>query len=226
MSRMIGFPSPFGGDDGDPFDGYDEFVPDRLPEPGEFLDGHGVLDGADHLAFHRLTRDCFEERTVYDMTFDYNLARLNVDTRHENAGFRYAVERDEALDGAEPGAAGLTEGTGDDLDRVLRAEFTPTTRFCPQTHTLTIGAFRAWNALSERHEYDLVRVRAAPTHQQSEAVNERLADLAETYLETGSVNADSGDGAGVEPSPAERSGAAGGRGTEEGEDSGSTDVPF
>ena len=171
---MPGFPSPFGGDDGDPFDGYDEFVPDRLPEPGEFLDGHDVLDGADHLAFHRVTRDCFEERTVYDMTFDYNLARLNVDTRHENAGFRYAVERVEALDGAEPGVAG---GAGGDLDRVLRAEFTPTTRFCPQTHTLTIGAFRAWNALSDRHEYDLVRVRAAPMHNQSEAVNDRLAEL-------------------------------------------------
>jgi len=67
-------------------------------------------------------------------------------------GYRYAEETDDPS--------------------VLRAEFTPTTPFCPQTHTLTIGSFRAWNGLSERHEYDLVRVRAAPMHHQSEAINE------------------------------------------------------
>jgi len=94
------FPSPFASDD-DLFDGYDEFVAEDLPRPGELLDGHGVLTGADHLAFHRLTRDCFEERKVYDMTFDYNLARLNLNTRHESAGFRYAVERGDGPDAAD-----------------------------------------------------------------------------------------------------------------------------
>ena len=57
---------------------------------------------------------------MYDVTFDYNLARLNLDTRHENAGYRYAEEADDPS--------------------VLRAEFTPTTPFCPQTHTLTVGS--------------------------------------------------------------------------------------
>ena len=190
---MIGVPSPLGDDDGDPFDGYDEFAPDRLPEPGEFLDGHDVLDGADHLAFHRLTRDCFEERTVYDMTFDYNLARLNLDTRHGDAGFRYAVECDS---GSNAGDRPPDDG---EADRVLRAEFTPTTAFCPQTHTLTIGAFRAWNGLSDRHEYDLVRVRAAPTHNQSEAVNERLAELERAFLETGGPEPEPNDAIDIEP---------------------------
>ncbi|MFB6087238.1 MAG: hypothetical protein ABEJ85_01860, partial [Haloarculaceae archaeon] len=103
---------------------------------------------------------------VYDMTFNYNLARLNLDTRHPDAGYRYAEESGE----------------------VLRAEFTPTTPFCPQTHTLTIGSFRAWNALSDRHDYDLVRVRAHPMHHQAGAINEQLADLEADYEETGEVS--------------------------------------
>lgn len=205
---MPSFPSPFGSDDGDLFDGYDEFASDHLPSPGEFLDAHRLLTGADHVAFHRLTRDCFEERTVYDMTFNYNLARLNLDTRHTSAGYRYAVERDDADD-----AVG-----SDDIDRVLRAEFTPTTPFCPQTHTLTIGSFRAWNGLADRHEYDLVRVRAAPMHQQSGAINEQLAELEQTYLKTGDVTADPEDGTEVGSNPMERS--------TEGPSSGSTDAPF
>ena len=165
---MPGFPSPFGGtDDGELFGEYDEFVPEHVPEPGAFLDGHHVLSGADHVAFHELTRELFEERKVYDMTFNYNLARLNLDTRHENAGYRYAEERDDPS--------------------VLRAEFTPTTPFCPQTHTLTIGSFRAWNGLTDRHDYDLVRVRAARMHHQSDAINEQLEELEEAYLSTGSV---------------------------------------
>ncbi|WP_049985381.1 hypothetical protein [Halobellus rufus] len=165
---MVGFPSPFGGGgDDELFDEYGEFEPDHLPEPGAFLDGHGVLAGDDHVAFHRISRDVFEERKVYDMTFNYNLARLNLDTRHANAGFRYAEEADDPS--------------------VLRAEFTPTTPFCPQTHTLTIGAFRAWNGLSDRHDYDLVRVRAAEMHHQSDGINDRLRELDEQYLETGSV---------------------------------------
>ncbi|GAA0721460.1 hypothetical protein J2744_000303 [Halorubrum trapanicum] len=221
---MPSFPSPFGSDDDDLFDGYDEFVAADLPRPGEFLDGHDVLDGADHLAFHRLTRDCFEERKVYDMTFNYNLARLNLDTRHGNAGFRYAVERGDPADAVGPadvdgdavGDDGPEEG---DLGRVLRAEFTPTTPFCPQTHTLTIGSFRAWNGLAERHEYDLVRVRAAPMHNQSEAVNDRLVELEEAYLETGDVESESDDGAGVGPNPTGGTGEASAR-------SRSTDAPF
>jgi len=165
----------FGGDAG--FDGYDGFVPDHLPEAGPFLAGHDHLTGRAHAAFHRVTRDLFEERTVYDMTFGYNLARLNLDTRHEGAGYRYAVERSDA-DGAVQ---------HDGVDRVLRAEFTPTTPFCPQTHTLTVGSFRAWNGLSGRHEYDLVRVRAAPMHHQSDAINDELASLERSYTETGEV---------------------------------------
>ncbi|MFD1571042.1 hypothetical protein [Halorubrum laminariae] len=192
---MPSFPSPFGSDDSDPFDGYDEFVSDHIPQPGEFLEPHGLLTGMDHVAFHRLTRDCFEERTVYDMTFDYNLARLNLDTRHTSAGYRYAIECDDADD-----AVGA-----EDIDRVLRAEFTPTTPFCPQTHTLTLGSFRAWNGLANRHEFDLVRVRAAPTHQQSESINERLVALETTYLETGDVTGDPESGTEVGREPMGRS---------------------
>lgn len=174
---MPGFPSPFGSDDGDLFDSYDEFRPDTIPSLNQFLESHGVLTGTDHVAFHRLTRELFEERKVYDMTFNYNLARLNLDSRHTNAGYRYAEERSDADD-----------AIGDDsIGRVLRSEFTPTTPFCPQTHTLTIGSFRAWNGLSNRHEYDLIRVRAAPMHHQSEAINDQLIELEETYLETGDV---------------------------------------
>ncbi|ELZ44863.1 hypothetical protein C463_07902 [Halorubrum californiense DSM 19288] len=152
---MPSFPSPFGSDGGDLFDGYDEFVAENLPDPGRFLEGHDVLAGADHLAFHRLTRDCFEERTVYDMTFDYNLTRLNLDTRHGSAGFRYAVDR----------------------------------------------------------------VRAAPMHNQSEAVNDRLAELEATYTETGDITDETAEAAGVESNPTgQRGGASAG--------SRSTDAPF
>lgn len=168
---MAGFPSPFGGESSsDLFDEYDDFVPEHLPDPGDFLAGHHVLTGEDHVAFHEITQNVFEERTVYDMTFNYNLARLNLDTRHENAGYRYAEETNKPS--------------------VLRAEFTPTTPFCPQTHTLTIGSFRAWNALSDRHDYDLVRVRSARMHHQSDAINEQLEELENEYLSTGSVTHD------------------------------------
>ncbi|WP_436934917.1 hypothetical protein [Halovenus marina] len=166
---MPSFPSPFGSDDDDSlFDSYDEFVPEHIPESDQFLDAHDVLADEAHLAVHRLTRELFEERTVYDMTFNYNLARLNLDTRHTNAGYRYAREADNPS--------------------VLRAEFTPTTPFCPQTHTLTSGSFRAWNGLSDRHEYDIVRVRAAPMHHQSDAINEQLEALEQAYRETGEVS--------------------------------------
>ncbi|WP_277542953.1 hypothetical protein [Haloarcula laminariae] len=190
---MPSFPSPFGNDDS-LFDSYDEFVPNHNPVPGRFLEGHDVLAGSDHVAFHRLTRELFEERTVYDMTFDYNLARLNLDTRHKNAGFRYAVEEQSGADAIDDA----------DVDRVLRAEFTPTTPFCPQTHTLTIGSFRAWNGLSDRHEYDLVRVRPAPMHQQCDAISEQLAELERKYLETDDVTVDPEESADVGSNPMER----------------------
>jgi hypothetical protein len=172
---MLGFGSPFGTTDAN-FDEVGEFVPDHVPEPGPFLRDHRVLTDDEHVAFHETTRELFEERGVYDVTFDYNLAKLNRDRRHKDAGFRYAEEAD--------------AGTSDDVDsaieddsvRVLRAEFTPTTEFCPQTATLTKGAFRAWNGLSDEHEYDLVRVRAAPLHHESEAVNETLRTLGSEFL--------------------------------------------
>ncbi|WP_240147543.1 MULTISPECIES: hypothetical protein [Halorussus] len=156
---MSGFPRPFATEDGDDetFDAYDAFRPDHLPEPGPFLAGADVLTGDDHCAFHRLTRDVFEERGVYDATFGYNLARLNLDARHPDAGFRYARAPDD------PGA--------------LLAEFTPTTKFCPQSESLTIGALRAWNGLADRHDYERVRVAVAPMHHQSAAINEKLRDL-------------------------------------------------
>jgi hypothetical protein len=46
-------PRPWSSDDGD-FDDYGSFVPEHLPDPGPFLDGHRVLTGRDHAAFHRL----------------------------------------------------------------------------------------------------------------------------------------------------------------------------
>ena len=151
-------PRPWSSDDGD-FDDYDSFVPEHLPDPGPFLDGHAVLTGRDHAAVHRLTREQFEERTVYDVTFGYNLARLNLDTRHPDAGYRYAVDADDPT--------------------TLRAEFTPTTEFCPQSETLTTASFRAWNAegVGSSHEFDRVRVRIAPMHDASDRINERLAEL-------------------------------------------------
>jgi hypothetical protein len=158
---------PFTADEDESFDRYDEFVPDNIPDEGPFVAGHDVLEGREHAAFHRLSRERFEACGVYDMTFGYNLARLNLDGRHPDAGFRYARQ-------------------ADDL-RVLRAEFTPTTEFCPQSDTLTRGAFRAWNGDLGRHEYDLVRVRVVPAHHQSVAINEKLAQLEERFRETGEL---------------------------------------
>jgi hypothetical protein len=147
------------------FDAYDEFVPEHLPNPGTFLDDADVLTGRDHAAFHRRARTLFEERGVYDVTFGYNLARLNLDQRHPTAGFRYAREADD-------------EG-------VLRAEFTPTTEFCPQSDTLAVGAFRAWNLGGE--EYDLVRVRVDEMHHRATAINGQLQQLETEFRETGEV---------------------------------------
>ncbi|WP_436925401.1 hypothetical protein [Halosimplex amylolyticum] len=198
---MVSVPSPFGADE-DTFDAYDEFVPAHVPAPGEFLDGHDVLADRRHLAVHRLARELFEERAVYDMTFGYNLARLNCDTRHPDAGYRYAVEDADrvaeagATDGLPAGADGPPEVAAD--ARVLRAEFTPTTAFCPQSDTLTKGSFRAWNGLTDRHEFDLVRVRVAPMHQRSVPINAALRELESTFLETGEMPApDDGGGSGA-----------------------------
>jgi hypothetical protein len=167
---MPGFPSPFGGSNENSglFGEYDEFVPGNIPSPGRFLDGHDLLVDDSHLDFHRTTKAVFDDRGVYDMTFGYNLARLNLDTRHPEAGYRYAEETDDSS--------------------VLRAEFTPTTPFCPQSDTLTRGSFRAWNDLCDRHEYTLVRVRVARSHHRSDEINDGLAELEETYLETGEIS--------------------------------------
>ncbi|WP_440765194.1 hypothetical protein [Natronorubrum sp. DTA7] len=151
----------------DSFDGWDAFDPDHVPESGPFLEGHAVLTGDEHAAFHRLTRALFEERGVYDATFGYNLARLNLDRRHPESGFRYAVDADDPS--------------------VLRAEFTPTTEFCPAADALIKGAFRAWNGLADHHEYDIVRVRVHPSHQQADALDASLERLERSLRETGSV---------------------------------------
>lgn len=167
-----------GGEDAE-FTDPTAFEAEYIPEPGSFLRGHDVLTGQRHVAFHQLTAELFEERGVYDMTFGYNLAKLNRDTRHPGAGYRYAVDAEDST--------------------VLRAEFSPTTEFCPQTDTLTKGSFRAWNGNPERHEFDLVRVRAAESHQQSEAVNEVLAEMEAQYRETGEIDAAESDAAAPEP---------------------------
>ncbi|WP_276279800.1 hypothetical protein [Halorussus caseinilyticus] len=165
-------PRLFATDD-ETFDGYDEFRPDHLPEPGRFLEGADLLTDDDHCAFHRRTRDIFEARGVYDAAFGYNLARLNLDSRHPDAGWRYARVPGETSD-------------GDDAD-VLLAEFTPTTEFCPQSDSLTVGAFRAWNGLTDRHGYDRVSVAVAPIHHRSTDINERLRRM-EDQLRDGESN--------------------------------------
>lgn len=177
---MTGIPSPLAGmrasgDSTVDFVRYDTFVSATVPDPGPFLEGQDVLNGTEHAAFHRLSKRLFEDRGVYDVTFGYNLARLNVDRRHPNAGYRYAAEVDN-------GEAESDERTWDGdaaggSKRVLRAEFTPTTPFCPQSKSLTMGSYRAWNGEAEYHEYDRVRVRVHPMHHRSESINEALASL-------------------------------------------------
>jgi hypothetical protein len=190
---MVGIPSPFGSDEADLFDDAGEFVPEHVPDAGPFLEDEQVLTGEDHLAVHEIAREVFEERTVYDMTFGYNLARLNQDTRHPSAGYRYAEESAD----------------------VLRAEFTPTTPFCPQSHTLTIGSFRAWNGLADRHDYELVRIQVHPMHNEAERINEQLADLEAAFRETGAVPDDPTPKPGRMPSSDEISPGIGDEGPEE-----------
>jgi hypothetical protein len=204
---MVGFSTPFGGDDGDDgggalFDSYDEYVPANVPEPGRSLEGHDVLDGEAHLEFHELTRELFEERGVYDMTFGYNLARLNLDTRHRNAGYRYAVERSST---SPPSQAREDAEDTEDLS-ILWAEFTPTTPFCPQSDTLTKGSFRAWNGLSDRHEYDVVRVRVDEMHHRADGINEMLAEM----------EANDGDDGETDESSEQQQRGSGGKGCSQG----------
>lgn len=212
---MAGFPSPFGSTGSDSsgglFDDYDEFVPEHTPTPGQFLKGHDVLTDEDHVELHQVTKEIFETRSVYDMTFGYNLARLNLDTRHPKAGYRYAKE------------------SGD--SSTLRAEFTPTTPFCPQSDTLTKGSFRAWNGLSDQHDYDLVRVRVDEMHHRCNEINEALEELEEEYMESGALSHVSESG---RNGPDGRAGDAGRRSGKDGcsDGSGSTsrgygpDAPF
>ncbi|WP_236544771.1 hypothetical protein [Salinirussus salinus] len=199
----MGFGSFLGSSGEESFDEHGDFVPGHLPEPGEFLEGHEVLTGEAHVAFHGTARDLFEERGVYDMTFGYNLARLNLDTRHPTAGFRYAEE----IAGLE-GAAGPEGQTGEATDGidgpVLRAEFTPTTEFCPQSDTLTLGAFRAFNGELESHAYDLVRVRVDGMHHESASINGKLRQLEESFAHTGEVRSDVTPDSCAEEVPSER----------------------
>lgn len=136
------------------FDNYDQFVPEHIPEPGPMLADHDLLTGDSHVRVHKLARDVFETRGVYDSTFGYNLAKLNLDRRHPEAGFRYARSGD-----------------------MLFAEFTPTTPFCPQSSILTTAAHRAWNGEANQHEFAAVEIRIDPMHQHSEAVNQKLVEL-------------------------------------------------
>ncbi|MFC4405937.1 hypothetical protein [Haloarchaeobius iranensis] len=197
---MQGFSSPFGGGDAS-FDDAGTFVPEHLPEPGPFLTDHDVLTGNEHCAVHGTAATLFEERGVYDATFGYNLARLNRDQRHPDAGFRYAVD-------------------SEDGRRVLRAEFTPTTPFCPQSNSLVVGSFRAWNGLADQHAFDLVRVRVATMHNESGVINDAVVELEATFEETGSVPEPSAVGGSSSPG-----GDAGGSSLG-GQAGGSSDAPF
>lgn len=165
----------------DSFDGYDEYAPSTLPKPGWFLSDHDVLVDDEHIQFHQTTRDIFEEVKLYDVSFDYNLARLNLDTRHPNAGFRYAVE---------------TESSS-----TLRAEFSPKTQFCPQSLTITKGSFRAWNRLLEHHDYDLVRVRIDRMHYKADTINDILRQQEKAYLQSKKDERDSHGGEPSGPTP-------------------------
>ncbi|MGZ0746251.1 hypothetical protein [Haloparvum sp. AD34] len=196
------------GDDGEgaEFDAPGEFVPENVPAPGAFLDGHAVLAGDAHLAVHAESRDRFERFGVYDATFGYNLAKLNRDHRHPEAGFRYGI------DPVRP--------------EVLRVEFTSTTAFCPQSTTLTRGVFRAWNATDSA--FRLVSVRVDPMHQRSEATNDRLRELEAHYEETGEIvdeagASDAGEATGFDPGDLEDEADAA---DDAGSDSGGLSAPW
>lgn len=158
----------------DCFDDEGEYVPANIPESGPYLEGHTLLTDDAHVELHDHAREAFEEFGVYDATFGYNLARLNLDRRHPDAGLRYALDRDD--------------------ERVLRVEFTPTTPFCPQSESLTRGTFRALTATRERADYEQVRVRVHPMHHAADGINESLERGEEQFAETGSLDAVSRSG--------------------------------
>jgi metal-sulfur cluster biosynthetic enzyme len=158
-----------GASSGPDFDDYDEFVPSHLPEPGARLTEHEVLESEEHVEIHRTVRDIFEEQGVYDTTFGYNLAKLNLDLRHPDAGLRYAIEN----------------------ETMLHVEFTPTTAFCPQGNVLTTAASRALNDLVDSLKFERVVVRIADRHQNSEAINADLkADPTDGDLQSDDSPAD------------------------------------
>jgi hypothetical protein len=157
---------PFvGGEDGPPLDDVDAFVPQHLPDPGPALADADVLTGEAHLAVHATVRGVFEERGVEDLSIGYNLADLNRDRRHPDAGLRY--------------------GTAAGGDR-LWAELTPATAFCPGAHAVARGAFRALNAERERLDVERVRVRVRE-HLRADAIDEGLAALDAAFRETGTL---------------------------------------
>ncbi len=158
----------------DCFDDVGEYVPANIPDPGPFLEGHPPLTDTDHIEVHDHAREAFEAYGVYDATFGYNLARLNLDRRHPGAGLRYAWDADD--------------------ERVLRVEFTPTTPFCPQSESLTRGTFRALTATRERGDYEAGKVRVHPMHHAADAINESLVRGEERFAETGSLDAVSRSG--------------------------------
>ena len=158
-----------GASDDDCFDGEDEFVPSNIPDPGPFIVGQSILTGDEHVTIHDHARDAFQKFGVYDATFGYNLARLNLDRRHPDAGLRYAWDVADS--------------------DVLRVEFTPTTPFCPQSESLTKGTFRALTATRDRGDYETVRVRVHPMHNAADGINESLRQGEERFVETGSLDA-------------------------------------
>lgn len=162
---MFGLKKLFDRTDTEPVicDEYSEFKPANLPDPGPFLQNQIILTNDTHVKFHRITKQIFEAKELYDMSFGYNLARLNLDRRHPDAGYRYAEESDD--------------------QRVLRVEFTPKTQFCPQTNTISSGSFRAWNSMSKYHPYDLIRIRVSDIHYHADEINESLRQQEERYKE-------------------------------------------
>lgn len=158
----------FDRSDDETFDEEGAFVPEHIPDPGPFIETHDVLTGRDHIELHVHAREAFEEFGVYDATFGYNLARLNLDRRHPDAGLRYALDGDDAS--------------------VLRVEFTPTTPFCPQSESLTRGTFRALTATADPASYETVKVRVHPMHHAADGINDALRRGEEQYAETGSLD--------------------------------------
>ena len=172
------------------FDPIDAFVPKNLPEPGAFLREGEVLTGDRHVAVHRRVTDAFEEHGVYDVTFGYNLARLSLDPRHPDAGFRYGEPTDpSAGDDGDDSHAGGAGGENASRD-VLRVEFVPTTAFCPQAEPLAVGALRALRSTPDIG-YDALELRVAERAHEAERINERLAS---DPLDGEGVEGDGGDG--------------------------------